>query len=465
MRYAFRGAACCLILALLIACRADHPDTIAVTPIASKSAASCADLDANWGRDWSAVVETLNQLIEAKQTCGAESLASKQYAAHFNYGVALEQTAQREAAIGQYRAALALDAQRAEALDALVRLKALPTPTPAACLATPIPQSVPSSNETPDRSKYVTTQGNHLLLDQQPFKIKGVNYYPRFAPWHQFLVEAKQEDIIAELSLIQLAGFNTIRIFLRYEPLFTCAPENAVPVDAVFAKVDALLDLARQHHLKVIVTLNDLPDLYYRALYTDWAHYDAQTIYIVRRYRNDPNILAWDLRNEGDLDYGASSNSKAQFSQDEVIQWLAHVSRLVRDNDPYHLITAGWWGDPTATAPYVGFLSFHHWSTPEILQTRITQYQQTNQKPMLLEEVGYHSWAAAPQDSRDLQSQAGILERVIDTVEQSKISGWMIWTAFDFAPQNDQPATYEHFFGLWQVDLTPKPALKALPLP
>jgi tetratricopeptide (TPR) repeat protein len=454
-----------LLIAVLIACRADRSNEVTITPEAPKPLASCADLDTYWGHDWPAVIETLDQLTATKQMCGMESLASKKYAAHFNYGVALEQNRQLEVAIDQYRAALAIDAQRTEALTALTRLKALPTPTPSPCLAALKPRPDPASTRTPNVVGNVEVREKHLLFDGQPFTIKGVNYYPRRAPWRQFLVEAKPEDIATELSLIQRAGFNTIRIFLRYEPLFTCAPEDAIPLDPVFAKVDILLELARQHDLRVIVTLNDLPDLYYRPLYTDWAHYDAQTIYIVRRYRNDPNIVAWDLRNEGDLDYSASPGNEPQFSRDEVVQWLAHISRLVRANDPYHLITAGWWGDPTITAPYVDILSFHHWSVPEALQARITEYQRHNDKPLLLEEVGYHSWATAPLDSRDLQSQAGILGRAIDTAEQSNIAGWMIWTAFDFVPQNGQPATYEHFFGLWQTDLTPKPALMTLPLP
>lgn len=199
-------------------------------------------------------------------------------------------------------------------------------------------------------------------------------------------------------------------------------------------------------------------------LYTDWAHYDAQTGYIVRRYRNEPHILAWDLRNEGDLDYGARPGDTAQFSQAEVIAWLAHISQLIRENDPHHLLTAGWWGDPTVTNPYVDILSFHHWSEAGQLQARLDDYQQRNDKPILLQEVGYHSWAEAPYDQRDELGQADILGRALEIAEARDIAGWVVWTAFDFVPAAGQPATHEHFFGLWRVDLTPKPALDALPL-
>ena len=436
-----------------------------VEPAPVESIVSCADIDVNWGNNWPAVLDALEQLIAANQSCGEQSLLSQKYAAHFNYAVSLENDGDLDTAIAQYQAALVTDPTRTEALDALVRLDALPEPTPPACLSTMPPNPDPAPVEAPDVSLFVTAQGDQLQLSGQPFKVKGVNYYPRHAPWHHFLEEADPLEMAAELDVIQQAGFNTIRVFLRYEPLFTCRPEDAIPNEATFAEVDALFQLAHERGLKMIVTLNDLPDLTFRPLYTDWPHYDAQTVYIVRRYRNELGILAWDLRNEGDLDYGVRPGDTSRFSQDEVLAWLAHISQLVRDNDPYHLITAGWWGDPTVTSPYVDILSFHHWSEADELRARIDDYRQRNDKPLMLQEVGYHSWAEAPQGQRDGAGQADILGRVVGVAEERGISGWVVWTAFDFVPPDGQPATYEHFFGLWRVDLAPKPALRSLPLP
>ena len=60
----------------------------AVKPV--EKTATCADIDANWGRDWPAVVAALEQLIAADETCGDEPLLSKKYATHFNYATTLE---------------------------------------------------------------------------------------------------------------------------------------------------------------------------------------------------------------------------------------------------------------------------------------------------------------------------------------------------------------------------------------
>jgi hypothetical protein len=426
---------------------------------------SCTDIDANWGNDWDTVIVALEQLIAANQSCGEEPLPSKKYAAHFTYAVSLESEGGIDAAIAQYQAALLIDPQRPEALNELIRLDALPEPTSVPCPSTSAPLPDPASLTPPDPSQFIYTQGDQLYLNGELFKAKGVNYYPRHAPWYRFIEESDILEVATELDAIKQAGFNTIRVFLRYEPLFICQPEDAIPNETAFAKIDKLFELARERDLMMIVTLNDLPDLTFRPVYRDWDHYDAQTVYIVRRYRNESGVLAWDLRNEGDLDYGVRPGDNPRFTQDEVITWLDHISQLVREHDSHHLLTAGWWGNPTITSPYVDILSFHHWFTAEQLQARIQDYKQHNDKPLMLQELGYHSWADAPHDQRDGMGQADILARTVQVTEGEDISGWVIWTAFDFVPEPGKPYNFEHFFGLWQTDLTPKPVLQVLPLP
>ena len=452
-----------LSILLVVSCQsvADAPliPTTTSVPIVQPTLEySCADVDANWNNDWPTVIKALDELIQQGQICGDEPLSSKLYAAHFNHAAVLEANEDGDTAVIHYTAAFDLDPKRSEAVQALVRLDALPQPTIAPCTSDSPPLPDPAVSTPPDRSLFVHAQRTQLLLQEQPYKVKGVNYYPRHAPWHRFLADTNSEEMATELELIQQAGFNTLRIFLWYEPLFTCQPEDAIPNEVAFAKVDRLLQLAHEHNLKVIVTLNDLPDLLFRPLYTDWARYDAQTTYIVRRYRHDPTILAWDLRNEGDLDYGARIGDEAHFEAQAVLSWLAHISELVRTHDPYHLLTAGWWGDPTMTSNYVDILSFHHWHDPAELPDRISSYTKSNQ-PILLEEVGYHSWQNAPQDRRNEETQARLLQEAIQVAESENMAGWLIWTAFDFLPEAGQPSNYEHHFGLWRSDLTPKPVL------
>lgn len=433
------------------------PVTAEATPTPRPVTATCADLDANWGHNWPGVLDALDKLITAGQSCGPEPLASKKYAVHFNYAASLEEGGESEQAISQYQAALRLAPQRPEALEALVRLQALPSPTPPACLSASAPHPDPTQPGSIDSGQFVTVQAGRLHLAGQPFYVRGVNYYPRQAPWERFFTEADPAQMARELAVIRAAGFNTIRIFLPYQPLFTCQPEDAIPHEANFALLDHLFRLAGEQNLKLIVTLNDVPDLLFRPLYTDWEHYDAQTIYIVRRYRHEPALLAWDVRNGGDADYG-------DFHRATIIDWLAHLTGLIRQHDPHHLLTAGWDADPAATAPYVDILSLQHWGDPAALPAQLAAYRAYPDQPVLLLSTGHHSFAESPDDPQTEQAQAEQVGQMIGAVEREKLAGWLIWTAFDFVPAPGQAVATGHHFGLWRTDLSPKPALDALPL-
>ena len=433
------------------------PVTVEATPTPSPATATCADLDANWGHNWPGVLEALDKLIAAGQSCGPEPLLSKKYAVYFNYAAALEEAGEQDQAIAQYQAALRLAPQRPEALSALVRLQALPSPTPPACLSASAPRPDPARPGAIDASRFVTARAGQLQLAGQPFYARGVNYYPRQAPWDRFFSEADPVQMARELDAIRAAGFNTLRIFLAYQPLFTCQPEDAIPNEASFARLDDLFRLATERDLKLIVTLNDVPDFLFRPLYTDWEHYDAQTVYIVRRYRHEPALLAWDMRNGGDSDYD-------NFHRATIIDWLDHLSGLIRQHDSNHLLTAGWDADPAATAPYVDLLSLQHWGEPADLPAQLAAYQAYPDKPVLLLSTGHHSFAESPDDPHTEQEQAAYLGRMIQAVEREQVAGWLIWTVFDFVPAPGQAVAAGHHFGLWRTDLSPKPALESLPL-
>jgi hypothetical protein len=314
-----------------------------------------------------------------------------------------------------------------------------------------------------DVADFIRVQDGQLMVGDEPFFVRGINYYPARYPWRRFLTQTDMATIDEEFALLQSVELNTLRIFLWNAALFMCPGSGAIPAVDAFLRLDGIVQKAAEYGFRLIVTLNDLSDLTDYPLYDNPPHILAQTSFIVQRYRNEAAIWAWDLRNEGDIDYGTQNSMQGPFTRDSVLCWLDQTSALVRSLDANHLITAGWLHDSEATIPYVDIVSFHQWSGASDARKRIGTLQEATDKPVLLQEFGYSTQRV------DLWTQANAVGEVIYAVEDANGAGWLIWTAFDFPtdatcvpPHCPSEDNMEHHFGLWYADYTPKPVVEML---
>jgi hypothetical protein len=192
----------------------------------------------------------------------------------------------------------------------------------------------------------------------------------------------------------------------------------------------------------------------------------------VERYRDEPAILAWDLRHGGDADYLGGTiggiEREPTFERTEVLEWLFRMSTTVRAIDDQHLITAGWSQDAGATFPAVDIVSFQHWDEPEALYARFRDLREQTSKPLLLIGVGYDSKQRnESQQSIQLRTALNIAEEAIDWGD---LVGWIGWTAFDYPPGSAcEPLACprgaedpRHYYGMWRPDRSPKPAVNVI---
>jgi hypothetical protein len=453
-----------ILLLLLTACQSvpstPYPDYVLPTYDARGQEILCADIDASWGNNWIKVIDSLEKLQRLPGKCNGENPTLKLYPAYYNYGAWLEAQGNITNAVLAYQNALAVNPTGTEAAQALKKRNLL-TPMPLAKCddATVNAAQAAASTYTPQATHtFIRTDASEFTLEDKPFKVHGVNYYPMRAPWRRFLSEAQLPAMAHELDLIKDAGFNTIRIFLYYDALFQCPGNGVIPKPDGFARLDSVIKLAVERNLVVLVTLNDLPDLAMHPLYMYPDLPLEETKYIVQRYKNEPAIFAWDLRNEGDIDY-----TRNGFSSKVILDWLKHTSDAVKQIDPNHLITAGWLDGTQVTEQAVDFLSFHHWSNAAALQLRTMGYRVYTSKPLLVEETGFSTIGI------DEAQQSQMLKDVIAQAESDNLAGWIIWTAFDFPtdvtcipPACPSTDNGEHHFGLWRKDYTPKSAVEMI---
>ncbi len=311
---------------------------------------------------------------------------------------------------------------------------------------------------------FVSLRDNHFMLGDKPFLARGANYYPSRYPWRRFLTQVDLQTVTEELALMRSYGFNTLRIFLWNAALFACPTVNDLPNPDAFARLDAVVKAAAAQNFHLIVTLNDMPDFAAVPLYTNQTVAPTQTRFIIDRYKDEPAILAWDLRNEGDIDYGWNDSlGRATFPRDDILAWLNTSAALVRSLDSHHLITAGWLHDSEATASAVDFISFHHWASADEMQKRVSEIRSKTDKPILLEEFGFSTFR------HSLEEQQTLITSVAQSAESQNLLGWLVWTAFDLPldatcipPACPSADNAEHHFGLWFSNYTPKPVLESL---
>jgi tetratricopeptide (TPR) repeat protein len=414
----------------------------------------CAAVTAAWEQDWHEVIRALEALESLQASCGDTTTPQEQlYTAYYNYGTVLEQRIRLNDAIEAYEAALLYNPLGVEAADALRRLDVFTPVPPAACNPEEITEALATvPYYAPTSGSFVRIDQSGFSLENERFTVYGVNYYPRDTPWRRFLTATDIDTVKTELDLLQQVGLNTLRIFLWHEPLFTCTGSGTVPVGETFARLDAIIQEAASRGFRLIVTLNDLPDLSLHPLYDSPRYIDEQIVYIVRRYHDEPAILAWDLRDGGDLDY-----LNGAFEKTTVLEWLTRTAILIRRADPNHLITASWWQEAEATIPAVDFVSVQHFEDVETLRQRLAVLNELTEKPILLSAIGYSTY------QMDDISQRNMLQQALEAAENNGLAGWIVWAAFDYPltatcvePTCPSADSADHHFGLWNTSYFPK---------
>ncbi len=249
---------------------------------------------------------------------------------------------------------------------------------------------------------------------------KGLNYYPKDSPWDMFGKKFNEFTIHLDFELIKKMGMNTIRIFVPYED-FGKASIDYIKLD----RLKKTLAIAEKNKLKVVITLFDF---YGNYDISDWTITNKHATIIVNACKNSNALLAWDIKNEPDLDFESRSSKT-------VINWLKQMIITVKNEDPYHPITIGWSSPEAATllVDDLDFISFHYYKK---IQNFRDDYKKivikSNDKPIMLQEYGLSSYSGLWNfygGSED--NQAEYYKEIQSVLLENKIP-FLAWTLYDF---------------------------------
>lgn len=276
-------------------------------------------------------------------------------------------------------------------------------------------------------SMRVQAGAEHFLIGDEAFQVAGINYYPQETPWFDFWLEFDTAVVRRDLARIRDLNLNTVRTFVFYD-LFG----GAEPTEAMLTRLDTFMDLAAQFELKVVLTLFDFLPSYDIEFY---ASHEKHLLAMLNRYRHHPALLAWDLKNEPDLDF--ENHGRAT-----VLDWLAYMSERVGVYDPDHPMTIGWSDASKASllAEKLDFISFHFYISPDSLASYLNDIQQrVPDKTIMVSEFGlptYNVWWL-PGGHTEAE-QAEYYQSILSTLAEYPNTSFISWTLYDFPELPDQ---------------------------
>ncbi|WP_347924036.1 glycoside hydrolase family 2 TIM barrel-domain containing protein [Pontimicrobium sp. SW4] len=261
---------------------------------------------------------------------------------------------------------------------------------------------------------------NNNIITSNNLNIKGINYYPQTTPWDMFGNAFSKDTIIKDFKIIKNSGLNTVRIFVQYED-FGKAKINQDKID----KLIQVLDAAEANNLGVIVTLFDFYGDYSVINYTlNMRH--AETI--ISSLKNHDALIAWDVKNEPNLDFKSRGQKK-------VIAWLDNIITLIKATDKAHPVTIGWSNPESAIilSDKVDFVSFHYYEDLDDLDASIETLQlDIPNKSIVMGEFGLSSYNGLwnPFGSSE-EDQANYHKRAQKIIAEHNLQ-YVSWTLYDF---------------------------------
>jgi endo-1,4-beta-mannosidase len=290
--------------------------------------------------------------------------------------------------------------------------------------------------------------------------LRGTNYLPQSHPWVGLWRETTAAEMDADAVRMEALGMNAFRTFLFFDEEANLVDRDGTMHPEVTAKIDALLQAADAHHLKVILCVGgSVPHRDEPA--TTWRRFVRTA---VEPFANDGRVLAWDLVNEPGGDQGPASPDWSTFVQTTYAELVAAA--------PRHLRTVGvaWQLDQLATLgvrpelaqyhEYSGAVAVQPPGAPPVRNIADDARQKMNlvgaQTPLIFGEFGYSTQPADGHTDASEARQREIYANVLSGAEAAQVAGVFNWTLYHFEPT--WMGTFEQAFGIVRLDGTLKPA-------
>lgn len=249
--------------------------------------------------------------------------------------------------------------------------------------------------------------------------LEGINYYGQDSAWDTFGESFETSILAQDFKIINDLKLNTIRVFIGYEDF----GKGNVSTEKI-NKLITLLDQAQKANLKVMITLFDFYGDY---SVPDWTLTNKHLASILTAVKDHPALLAWDIKNEPNLDFETRGKG-------EVIAWLKQTIAYIKQKDTLHPITIGW-SSPEAALHLkeeVDFISYHFYQDLDGLSTAHKKLTEATSKPVILQEFGLSSYHGVWNPLGDTEEDQANYYNTFFKIQKRDSIHYLSWTLFDF---------------------------------
>jgi len=365
--------------------------------------------------------------------------------------------------------------------------------------------ALPGRNPLPD-TEYLGMLTPDVLTSPGSFVV-GCNYWASHAGTAMW-ADWRADVVDTDLRQLAEAGLQTLRVFplwSDFQPIHLLRGGQGQPVEyrlgeeplaegdagvseAAMTRFAEFADMVERHGLKLIVGLLTgwmsgrlfvPPALEGRNPITDPSALMWEMRFIhefVRRFKDHPAVLAWDLGNE--------CNCMGAAAREEAWVWAASIVNAIRAEDQNHPVVSGMHGltpardaawtiqdqgaltDLLTTHPYPYFTPHCDQDPVNTIRPLLHSaaesrwYADIGRKPCLVEEIGTLGPMLASE-----ATAAGFLRAVLFSAWAHDCHGLLWWCAYDLGHLKHAPYdwdAYERELGLFRKNRSPKPVLETL---
>ena len=322
--------------------------------------------------------------------------------------------------------------------------------------------AIPAAPLRADDGLFVAVQGDQLVYNGQPVRLKGASFYPRDRAWARMWTDWNGPSTRDDMRRLADFGANTVRVLLPFRLDQGVIDATGAAHPRFLQRTRETVQIAGELHLKVLFTLFDWYDDTPAADDPRWQTNLRFLDTFVAAFADDDRVLGWDLHNEPDV-YGSWADRP-----DAALDWLLRVGAEVHRLAPRQLVTVGvahveslWQADKQGRTLLDGvdFASFHSYDAGAI-RDEIAAVRAHTAKPVVLEETGWPTGPCGADLMINETRQVALYRETIGAAEAGALDGVLAWTLWDFPPTTSSGQgveSHEDYFGLLRVDGSLKP--------